>query len=81
MKFMTMGEGNVAKTSLAALFMGSALKFGMNDLLDLEVKTDDNGKVSVGLNLKVMPNSQKEKDKLNKELTQTRAKDFKLGKK
>ena len=53
----------------------------MNDLLDLEVKTDDNGKVSVGLNLKVMPNSQKEKDKLNKELTQTRAKDFKLGKK
>ena len=81
MKFMTMGEGSVAKTSLAALFMGDALKFGMNDLLDLEVKTDDNGKVSVGLNLKAMPKSQKEKDKLNKELLQSRADDFKLGKK
>ena len=49
-----MGEGNVGKSSLAALFMGNALKFGMNDLLDLEVETDDDGKVSVGLNLKFM---------------------------
>ena len=81
MKFMTMGEGNVGKSSLAALFMGNALKFGMNDLLDLEVKTDDNGKVSVGLNLKFMPSTQKEKEKLNKELLESKAKDFKLGKK
>ena len=76
MKFMTMGEGNVGKSSLAALFMGNALKFGMNDLLDLEVKTDDNGKVSVGLNLKFMPSTQKEKEKLNKELLESKAKDF-----
>ena len=81
MKFMTMGEGDVGKSSLAALFMGNALKFGMNDLLDLEVKTDDNGKVSVGLNLKFMPSTQKEKEKLNKELLESKAKDFKLGKK
>ena len=51
-----MGEGNVGESSPRhPRSMGNALKFGYSSELtcDLEVKTDDNGKVSVGLNLKV----------------------------
>lgn len=80
MKFMEVGNSTVGENSLAALFLGNSLTFGMNELLDLEIEVDDSGKVSVGLNLEKMPRTQKEIKEVYDALLKMETRDYHFGK-